>query len=215
MQVKLHQPVEGRDAGETIEVDDKRGEWLISQGYASKPRARRDLSDVTSVAAEIDPTLAANREGPDEDTDGVQTQETPATPADGAAAQQDRTGPASGVKAPEGDATPAAKTPEQLAAETQAAAREQAIKDAAKTDEKNAEGSVATVPVDAEVAKAQAKAAKTREKAAEAGAPKVDVGNETGATFGDGSGATADVETARGMTPTGRPEVEDETAGDE
>lgn len=64
MRVKLHQEAEGRKPGETVDVPEERAKWLVAQGYASTA-ADADGVHATSVPAQHDPTLAANREEPD------------------------------------------------------------------------------------------------------------------------------------------------------
>lgn len=68
MKVTLHQPVEGKQPGDTVEVEDGRGEWLVANGYAvfegGNPENYGHTS--TTVTAEKDPTRAENREAPGE-----------------------------------------------------------------------------------------------------------------------------------------------------
>ena len=61
MKVKLHQDVEGAKSGDTPDVPAARAKFLIEQGYASTSKDVDGLK-ATSVPADIDPTLAANRE---------------------------------------------------------------------------------------------------------------------------------------------------------
>jgi hypothetical protein len=63
MSVKLHQPVEGKGAGESYSGE--REDWLVAQGYASREDGV-DKHLITDVKAKDDPTLAANREAPGE-----------------------------------------------------------------------------------------------------------------------------------------------------
>lgn len=65
MRIKLHQDVEGRKAGETVDVPEKRAKWLLAEGYASTS-ADSDGVHATSVPADLDPRLAENREKPDD-----------------------------------------------------------------------------------------------------------------------------------------------------
>lgn len=65
--VKLHQDVLGHRSGETVEVDGTQGEWLVANGYASvEGETDEDKHLVTTSDAAGDPTLAMNREAPDE-----------------------------------------------------------------------------------------------------------------------------------------------------
>jgi len=64
MRVKLHQEAEGRKPGETVDVPEERAKWLVAEGYASTT-ADADGVHATSVPAQHDPRLAANREEPD------------------------------------------------------------------------------------------------------------------------------------------------------
>lgn len=75
--IRLHQPVEGKAAGETVDIESARADWYVGQGYASledddSTGGQGDL--VTPPGADSDPTLADNREAPDNE-DG-----TPAVP---------------------------------------------------------------------------------------------------------------------------------------
>lgn len=63
MSVTLHSPVEGLAAGETY--SGPREDWLVAQGYASRDKV--DGLHATSVEVAKDPTVAENREAPDED----------------------------------------------------------------------------------------------------------------------------------------------------
>lgn len=121
--VKLHQDALGELAGAEVEVDGTQREWLIAEGYASdvgqKPsdvdgaavdtgeieRPKEDKLDVTTVDAKDDPTLAINREDPDElDAAGL---EDDASNSDAAklahvtSASPDRQGPATQHRQPE------------------------------------------------------------------------------------------------------------------
>ena len=65
--VKLHQDVLGHRSGETVEVDGTQGEWLVANGYASvEGESDEDKHLVTTSEAAGDPTLAMNREAPDD-----------------------------------------------------------------------------------------------------------------------------------------------------
>lgn len=69
MKVTLHSPVEGKAPGDTVDVPDARGEWLVANGYAvfegGNPENYGNTS--TTVTAEKDPTRAENREAPGEE----------------------------------------------------------------------------------------------------------------------------------------------------
>lgn len=62
MTVRLHQPVEGKAAGETYSGE--REDWLVAQGYASREGDMTDKTLLRDVEADKDPTLAQNREAP-------------------------------------------------------------------------------------------------------------------------------------------------------
>lgn len=64
MSVELTSPVEGKQAGETYSgpLED----FYVTNGYAKRD-GESDLHLATSVNADSDPTLAANREAPDAD----------------------------------------------------------------------------------------------------------------------------------------------------
>jgi hypothetical protein len=64
MRVKLHQEAEAKKPGETVDVEEGRGKWLVAEGYASTP-ADADGVHATSVPEQHDPRLAQNREKPD------------------------------------------------------------------------------------------------------------------------------------------------------
>jgi hypothetical protein len=72
MKLNIHQDVLGlRSGAKDVEVDGTQAEWLVREGYASvadgeSDYAQEDKHLVTSADAESDPTLAANREAPDE-----------------------------------------------------------------------------------------------------------------------------------------------------
>ena len=63
MKVKLHQDVEGAKSGDSIDVPADRAKFLIQEGYASTSKDVDGVT-ITSVPADIDPTLAENREEP-------------------------------------------------------------------------------------------------------------------------------------------------------
>lgn len=73
--LRLHQPVEGRAAGEIADVPAGRADWMLANGYASLAGDDTDSTDGEGELqrgvsdASNDPTLAANREAPD-DEDG-------------------------------------------------------------------------------------------------------------------------------------------------
>src|SRR5689334_12237033 len=64
MRVKITQDVAGHKSGESVDVDDSYGKWLVAEGYASTS-ADSDGVHATSVPAQHDPRLAENREEPD------------------------------------------------------------------------------------------------------------------------------------------------------
>lgn len=67
MKLTATQPVEGAAPGETIDVDEKRGAWLLANGYATKPGGNPtdyDGATNTSVPADQDPTLGRNQPSP-------------------------------------------------------------------------------------------------------------------------------------------------------
>lgn len=65
MKVTLTSPAEGKQPGETVDVDESRAKWLIAEGYAV---GDKDVDGITMTAADPkdDPTLAENREAPGE-----------------------------------------------------------------------------------------------------------------------------------------------------
>lgn len=66
IQVKLTSPVENSPVGTILTVSQARQDWLVAMGYAVvEPFAAVDRTKSTNVPASQDPTLAANREGPD------------------------------------------------------------------------------------------------------------------------------------------------------
>jgi hypothetical protein len=76
MKLKIHQDILGLTSGTETEVDGTQAEWLVREGYASVADSESDYAQedkhlVTSADAEHDPTLAANREAPDESEDKV------------------------------------------------------------------------------------------------------------------------------------------------
>jgi len=75
--LRLHQPVEGRAVGEVVDVPAERADFYLTQGYAGLEDGDATDDDaelVTAPPASSDPTLAENRETPDNE-DG-----TPAVP---------------------------------------------------------------------------------------------------------------------------------------
>lgn len=46
MKITAHQPIEGVQPGQTVDVDDERGNWLLTNGYASKAAAGPDKPNV-------------------------------------------------------------------------------------------------------------------------------------------------------------------------
>jgi hypothetical protein len=83
VRLKLHQPIEGGAADEVVDVPAERADWLVANGYASLADSDDSTGGegelVRDVNAENDPTLASNREAPD-DEDGnpaVPTTENP------------------------------------------------------------------------------------------------------------------------------------------
>jgi|SRR5918999_3693914 hypothetical protein len=77
MKVKLHQDVEGHQANDTIDVDEAKAEWLVSQGYASIEGDETDKTRITGPDVEKDPTLAANQRALGLEKDEPDTQEDP------------------------------------------------------------------------------------------------------------------------------------------
>lgn len=74
MKLKLHSPVEGHQPGDVITVDKAKGEWLVTNGYAVEEGVEVDDEfgvRQTDVTPDKLPTLAENREKPDEPTPGV------------------------------------------------------------------------------------------------------------------------------------------------
>lgn len=69
--VTLHQPAEGLDRGDTYSGPNE--DWLVSQGYASRAKGEDGLH-MTGVEKQVDPTLASNREAPDEDAPQPKTE---------------------------------------------------------------------------------------------------------------------------------------------
>lgn len=65
MKLTLTSPAEGKQPGETVDVDESRARWLIAEGYAI---GNKDVDGITMRAAmpKDDPTLAENREAPGE-----------------------------------------------------------------------------------------------------------------------------------------------------
>jgi len=60
MRITLHQDVEGRKSGETVDVEEKRAEWYLQNGYASAPSYKDDEHPEMGVLAKHDPMLAEN-----------------------------------------------------------------------------------------------------------------------------------------------------------
>jgi hypothetical protein len=69
VQMRLHQDVEGKKAGETADVPPERADFLEQEGYAVRTRGGEKLDGVyrTSVPADKDPRLAENAEAPNTD----------------------------------------------------------------------------------------------------------------------------------------------------
>lgn len=68
MRVKLHQDIEGRKAGETVDVPDSRAKWLVAEGYASTSSKDDHRTGPTSVKADLDPRRAENVKGKPNDS---------------------------------------------------------------------------------------------------------------------------------------------------
>jgi hypothetical protein len=71
MKLKIHQDILGHTSGTEVEVDGTQAEWLVAEGYASVADSESDYAQedkhlVTSADAKNDPTLASNREAPDD-----------------------------------------------------------------------------------------------------------------------------------------------------
>lgn len=80
MKLTLTSPAEGKQPGETVDVDESRARWLIAEGYAI---GNKDVDGITMRAAmpKDDPTLAENREAPGEPIKaGSQTPQKPKQP---------------------------------------------------------------------------------------------------------------------------------------
>lgn len=108
--ITLTSPVFARDVGDEMTVTREQARWATTNGYAvytDSPRLQEKAVDPGQVSytAEDDPTLAANREGPDEGhTPGVDDKTVSGEQSNGSTsgASQDRTGAASGTQ----DASP-------------------------------------------------------------------------------------------------------------
>lgn len=61
--IKLHQPIEGGNVGQTVEVPQARADFYVALGYAVYPDQE---APVAVPGADKDPTLAENREKPDD-----------------------------------------------------------------------------------------------------------------------------------------------------
>ena len=68
VQMRLHQDVEGKKAGETADVPPERADFYEQEGYAVKVRGADKVDGVyrTSVPASKDPRLAENADDPNE-----------------------------------------------------------------------------------------------------------------------------------------------------
>jgi hypothetical protein len=60
VKVLLHQQVEGKQPGDTVDVTDDRAAWLVNMGYASVPGDDRDHVTDAGVPLEQDPTSSAD-----------------------------------------------------------------------------------------------------------------------------------------------------------
>ncbi len=67
VQLTLHQPILGKNPGDTVDLTAEDAEWYLQNGYVSKVRGTEDElfgKLATSSDAKSDPTLAENREKP-------------------------------------------------------------------------------------------------------------------------------------------------------
>lgn len=104
--IRLTSPVFGGDVGDTPTVTREQAKWAATNGYAvyeNAPQMQEKAVDpgVVSYTADDDPTLAANREGPNEGkTPGVDDRTVSEEQSDGSTsgASQDRTGAATGTE---------------------------------------------------------------------------------------------------------------------
>ena len=63
--ILLHQDVEGKKRGMTVDVPATRADWLVAQGYASTAASKTvQHVNTTTVPLSSDPTNKANRELP-------------------------------------------------------------------------------------------------------------------------------------------------------
>jgi len=60
MRVKITQDIEGKKAGETVDIPEDRAKFYLAEGYATTA-ADQDGVHATSVDAKLDPRLAENR----------------------------------------------------------------------------------------------------------------------------------------------------------
>ena len=68
VQLTLHQPILGKDVGETVDLPSDEAQWYLQNGYVSRVRGTEDDDFgklATSSDAKDDPTLAENREKPE------------------------------------------------------------------------------------------------------------------------------------------------------
>lgn len=52
MKVKLSSPAEGKQPGDTVTVDDERGNWLVEQGYAVKQAEPKPKAEPKAAKAD-------------------------------------------------------------------------------------------------------------------------------------------------------------------
>lgn len=75
MKVTLHQAVRGGAVGDQPEMSEKEAEWYVTNGYASvdDPELQKKWAPTggrTAAPRDTDPTLAENREGPNDPAPG-------------------------------------------------------------------------------------------------------------------------------------------------
>ena len=87
MKLILTSPVEGKQPGATVDVNEDRAEWLLVNGYAKAEGGNKEDfgRNATNVPDAKNPTLAQNREAPGEDvtkTSEVKAQRRASKPAE-------------------------------------------------------------------------------------------------------------------------------------
>lgn len=65
-ELTLAQPIEGGVPGDVVDIPAERAEWYLARGYAYDPDDTTSKLLNTSPPRAQDPTLAENREGPNE-----------------------------------------------------------------------------------------------------------------------------------------------------